>query len=425
MVVTLLVLVTGCSRERFTSGGDGVTRDRKTGLEWTSRDHERALAWDDADRHCRELVRGDAHGTWRLPELAEVEQVYDPLVDEPCGERRCHLTPTIRLGGPYVWTATSRGPATRFYFDFGWGTSFSPGKPPTLVRRTLCVRGAAPSASAAPTPDPDEARSMAREGAFTLRARQPTPASARQLARRHRAAAADVLPRPEWREIAPARGLGLRAQRRERERGEGERGRYVAQRSELAHQAIDDAARRPAAEQIGERGVVRSVGRATRRDGSPTSWPRDRADTRSPPGRPPRRARARPRRRRASAMPPAAITGTRTARTTCGSSANVPACRVRSSERKWPRCPPASSPCATIASTPRASSPAPRRPVVADERIRAPVARTRASRSLGGRPKWKLTTAGRSSSSRCAASAPNGVRAGPGGMRAGSMPYSA
>lgn len=55
------------------------------------------------------------------------------------------------------------------------------------------------------------------------------------------------------------------------------------------------------------------------------------------------------------AAPPAAITGTRTARTTWGSSANVPLCIDRSSDGKWPRWPPASRPCAITASTPLAS----------------------------------------------------------------------
>ena len=127
----------------------------------------------------------------------------------------------------------------------------------------------------------------------------------------------------------------------------------------------------------------------------------------------------------ASAMPPAAITGTRTAATTCGSSAKVPICRVRSSERKWPRCPPASSPCAMTASTPCASSQRASSTVVADDSTLAPQPRTRASSSGDGRPKWKLTTGGANAASNSAVSASNGRRPGPAGIAAGSMPNSA
>ena len=130
---------------RFVALDADVTRDTTTGLEWARRDHERALAWDEADRHCRERPGGP----WRLPELAEMETLYDPARDEPCGERRCRVDPAIVLGGPYVWTATARGVGTRFYFDVAYGNALSPTVTPELVRRVLCVRG---GAAGAPSP---------------------------------------------------------------------------------------------------------------------------------------------------------------------------------------------------------------------------------------------------------------------------------
>jgi hypothetical protein len=145
MVMLLLVTSAACRRgsdgtRGFTAVTDGVVRDARTTLEWTARDREQSLDWDEADRQCRGLALGGAHD-WRLPELAELTTLYDPRFDEPCGDRRCRLDPAVRLGGPYVWTATSRGEGTRFYFDFSAGTSFSPNTRPQLVRRTLCVRG--------------------------------------------------------------------------------------------------------------------------------------------------------------------------------------------------------------------------------------------------------------------------------------------
>src|SRR4030095_8335470 len=67
---------------------------------------------------------------------------YEERFDEPCGDRRCHLDPAIRLGDPYVWSASERGVDTRFYFDFASGGSLSPNSVPTLVRRVLCVHDA-------------------------------------------------------------------------------------------------------------------------------------------------------------------------------------------------------------------------------------------------------------------------------------------
>ena len=140
-ILAALLATTACSRAPlgFVPAAEGVVLDQRTGLEWTSHDHQQSLNWDDADRHCHELGVGERRG-WRLPELAELEGIYDARIDAPCGDRQCHLDPVIRLGGPYVWTVSMRGPGTRFYFDFSYGTSFSPGTAPTLVRRVLCVR---------------------------------------------------------------------------------------------------------------------------------------------------------------------------------------------------------------------------------------------------------------------------------------------
>ena len=146
-VVSLLLAALACGhgkepaagRTRALSAlGDGVARDSRTGLQWMTRDHDASLAWPEADRHCRDLPTGGGH--WRLPEIEELQALYDRASDEPCGAMRCHLDPLIRLGSPYVWSASPRTPGTRFYFDFSTGTSLSPDIRPTLVRRVLCVR---------------------------------------------------------------------------------------------------------------------------------------------------------------------------------------------------------------------------------------------------------------------------------------------
>ena len=77
-----------------------------------------------------------------------------------------------------------------------------------------------------------------------------------------------------------------------------------------------------------------------------------------------------------------------------------------------------------IASTPWDSSQRASSTVVAEERIFAPMLRTRSSNAGFGRPKWKLTTAGLNAASTSAAASLKGARPGPSGMEAGSMPNS-
>jgi hypothetical protein len=129
---------------RFVATGDGVVRDTRTNLEWTSRDTERDLPWHEADRYCVALAVA-GRTDWRLPHLTELKGIYDESAAQPCAEgRTCRLDPAIRLTAPYVWTATPNGERSRFYVDFRFGTSLAPVVKPTLVRRTLCVHEATP-----------------------------------------------------------------------------------------------------------------------------------------------------------------------------------------------------------------------------------------------------------------------------------------
>jgi len=128
---------TGLEPARFATVADGVVLDSRTGLEWTSRDQFQSLDWDDAVRSCRELSRGE-RADWRLPEIGELQILYDKHADEGCGDRRCRLDPAVSLAGPYVWSASSVSPGIPTYIDFSAGTRFSPGR--GILRRVLCVR---------------------------------------------------------------------------------------------------------------------------------------------------------------------------------------------------------------------------------------------------------------------------------------------
>lgn len=132
---------------RFVVASDGVVRDTRTDLEWTGTDGGRNLLWSDAGEYCRSLVLG-APGPWRLPEIAELADLYDEAQHQPCdASRECRLDPAIDLTGPYVWSSTDRGPDVRLYLDFQFGTKFAPMLTPGLKRRVLCVRSAATRAA--------------------------------------------------------------------------------------------------------------------------------------------------------------------------------------------------------------------------------------------------------------------------------------
>lgn len=124
---------------RFVARGDWIVHDTRTGLEWTRRDDDNALPWEEADRYCQTLSL-DGQTGWRLPEIDELAGLYDEEREQPCGDRICHLDVAVSLTEPYVWSATDSGPSRRFYLDFALGTRLSPRLRGGLVRRVLCVR---------------------------------------------------------------------------------------------------------------------------------------------------------------------------------------------------------------------------------------------------------------------------------------------
>jgi hypothetical protein len=146
VAATIAFLLTGgCSppepRPRFTLVSADVVHDTRSDLEWTRSDGDRSLAWSAAAAHCPAL--GLAGGGWRMPEIAELEALFDKTQRQPCGGLAdCRLDAAIDLTNPYVWSATAPYPRMPFYIDFQFGTKFTPGTPPSLVRRVLCVRAA-------------------------------------------------------------------------------------------------------------------------------------------------------------------------------------------------------------------------------------------------------------------------------------------
>ena len=175
----------------------------------------------------------------------------------------------------------------------------------------------------------------------------------------------------------------------------GNAGARVAQRPELAHDAVDDAARGPAGEEVGQRGVARaraacSAARCSGAGGGLGAQQVGGADLHA--AAPSAIAAATPRRIGDAAG--------RDHRHLDSRGHDLRQQRERADLRRrgrrvrnMPRWPPASRPCAMMASAPCASSQRASSTVVADDSTLAPQpSRARAARR-DGRPKWKLTTA--------------------------------
>jgi hypothetical protein len=147
LMVIVVVCAMACApaidepKSRFAPQAPGTVVDVETGLVWTSENSSRDLPWPEANTYCRTLNIGGADD-WRLPTIQELHGLYDENAEQPCGDRVCGLAPSINIDTRYVWSSSTRGGASRFYLDFGFGTQLSPLIRPTLVRRVLCARGA-------------------------------------------------------------------------------------------------------------------------------------------------------------------------------------------------------------------------------------------------------------------------------------------
>ena len=141
---------------------------------------------------------------------------------------------------------------------------------------------------------------------------------------RYLLAPARVLTTPERREITRPAAFGPGSQRRQGQRGQGKRRRSDAHRAELPHDVVHDAARGPAGEHVGDRRVAGGLALRARRDAPRWSFASGQSRYAVPtwtPAAPSAMAAATP---FASAIPPAAMTGTFTARTICGSERECP-----------------------------------------------------------------------------------------------------
>jgi uncharacterized protein DUF1566 len=113
--------------------------DSRTGLTWTPWDNAYNVTWAEAISYCRDL-KFDGNQDWRLPDIAELEAVYDPnapgLIPGP-----------VQRSSEWVWSATQTNMhggnwgTSAWLFSFVSGRRIEHGVLTFRAFRALCVRG--------------------------------------------------------------------------------------------------------------------------------------------------------------------------------------------------------------------------------------------------------------------------------------------
>lgn len=133
----------------------GYWIDPATGFMWAGKDNGKDISWKGANKYCRDL-RLASHSDWRLPNMLELQPIFDKTANAPglAGPHdddptMWHVKGNIFLTGEQ-WSRDDilddhgHPSAYHYYFDFNEG---KPNDDPTgwpypfVFRRALCVRG--------------------------------------------------------------------------------------------------------------------------------------------------------------------------------------------------------------------------------------------------------------------------------------------
>jgi len=86
---------------RFTDNENGTVTDNKTGLMWATGDNGKDIDFEDAAEYCRSFSAG-GFNDWRLPDITELEALYDAKVKNSAGFR---ITDKINLSSCCPWSS--------------------------------------------------------------------------------------------------------------------------------------------------------------------------------------------------------------------------------------------------------------------------------------------------------------------------------
>jgi hypothetical protein len=108
--------------------------DPKTRLMWAHKDNGLDVNWNEAMSYCQQL-RLTGFSDWRLPEIGELEGIYDASVNQPY-----KVKGDIQLSDYWAWSATRQGTGEAWFFYFLNGGRASYLLDLRRGIRALCVR---------------------------------------------------------------------------------------------------------------------------------------------------------------------------------------------------------------------------------------------------------------------------------------------
>jgi Protein of unknown function (DUF1566) len=130
----------------------GFWIDPSTGLMWAAKDNGKDVTWKKAMKYCRDLRLAE-YSDWRLPNMAELQPIYDSTANAPGLAGRhddepttWHVKGNLFLTG-YEWSSNRRIDDRGHPGGYAYYFNFNEGKPNdeetgySTFKHALCVRG--------------------------------------------------------------------------------------------------------------------------------------------------------------------------------------------------------------------------------------------------------------------------------------------
>ena len=130
----------------------GFWIDPSTGLMWAAKDNGKDVTWKKAMKYCRDLRLAE-YSDWRVPNMAELQPVYDSTANAPGLAGRhddepttWHVKGNLFLTG-YEWSSNRRIDDRGHPGGYAYYFNFNEGKPNdeetgySTFKHALCVRG--------------------------------------------------------------------------------------------------------------------------------------------------------------------------------------------------------------------------------------------------------------------------------------------